>query len=76
MQTANVAAAYDRWASIYDLVFGGVFAHRRRQAVIVAEKAGGRVLEVGKAEREPDRAKPRRAAFLQERARADNPAAR
>jgi phosphatidylethanolamine/phosphatidyl-N-methylethanolamine N-methyltransferase len=47
MQTANVAAAYDRWAPIYDLVFGGVFADGRRQAIVAAEQAGGRVLEVG-----------------------------
>jgi phosphatidylethanolamine/phosphatidyl-N-methylethanolamine N-methyltransferase len=47
MQTANVAAAYDRWAPIYDLVFGGVFADGRRQAIVAAEMAGGRVLEVG-----------------------------
>lgn len=47
MQTANVAAAYDRWAPIYDLVFGGVFADGRRQAIVAAERAGGRVLEVG-----------------------------
>lgn len=47
MQTAGVAAAYDRWAPIYDLVFGAVFKVGRRQAVIAAEEIGGRVLEVG-----------------------------
>jgi phosphatidylethanolamine/phosphatidyl-N-methylethanolamine N-methyltransferase len=47
MQTAGVAAAYDRWAPIYDLVFGGVFATGRREAIAVAEQAGGRILEVG-----------------------------
>lgn len=47
MQTAGVAAAYDRWAPIYDLVFGQVFAIGRRRAVIAAEQAGRRVLEVG-----------------------------
>lgn len=47
MQTAGVAAAYDRWAPVYDLVFGAVFKIGRRQAVIAAEKIGGRVLEVG-----------------------------
>lgn len=47
MQTASVAAAYDRWAPIYDLVFGGVFANGRRQAIVAAEQVGGRVLEVG-----------------------------
>jgi phosphatidylethanolamine/phosphatidyl-N-methylethanolamine N-methyltransferase len=47
MHTAGVAAAYDRWAPIYDIVFGGVFATGRREAVAAAERIGGRVLEVG-----------------------------
>jgi len=47
MQTANVAAAYDRWAPIYDLIFGNVFANGRLQAIAAAEQVGGRVLEVG-----------------------------
>ena len=47
MHTAGVAAAYDRWAPIYDLVFGGVFATGRREAVTAAEQIGGKVLEVG-----------------------------
>lgn len=47
MQTAGVAAAYDRWAPIYDLVFGQVFANGRRQSIEAAERVGGRVLEVG-----------------------------
>jgi phosphatidylethanolamine/phosphatidyl-N-methylethanolamine N-methyltransferase len=47
MQTASVAAAYDKWAPIYDLVFGGVFKDGRRQAIVAAEQVGGRVLEVG-----------------------------
>lgn len=47
MQTASVAAAYDKWAPIYDLVFGGVFKDGRRQAIEAAEAIGGRVLEVG-----------------------------
>ena len=47
MHTAGVAAAYDRWAPIYDLVFGGVFATGRREAVAAAERIGGKVLEVG-----------------------------
>lgn len=47
VQTARVAAAYDRWAPIYDLVFGAVFKIGRRQAVVAAEEVGGRVLEVG-----------------------------
>ena len=47
MQTATVAAAYDRWAPIYDLVFGGVFRKGRREAIVAAERVGGRILEVG-----------------------------
>jgi phosphatidylethanolamine/phosphatidyl-N-methylethanolamine N-methyltransferase len=47
MQTASVAAAYDKWAPIYDLVFGGVFKDGRRQAIVAAEQVGGRILEVG-----------------------------
>jgi len=47
MQTASVAAAYDRWAPVYDLVFGGVFANGRKQAIAAAERVGGRILEVG-----------------------------
>ncbi len=47
MQTAGVAAAYDRWAPIYDLVFGGVFKTGRSEAIIAAERIGGRILEVG-----------------------------
>lgn len=47
MQTAGVAAAYDRWAPIYDVVFGGVFATGRREAIAAAEGIGGRILEVG-----------------------------
>lgn len=47
MQTAGVATAYDRWAPIYDLVFGNVFATGRREAIDAAERIGGRVLEVG-----------------------------
>lgn len=47
MHTIGVAAAYDRWAPIYDLVFGGVFATGRREAVTAAEKIGGKILEVG-----------------------------
>lgn len=47
MQTAGVATAYDRWAPIYDLVFGSVFATGRREAIEAAERVGGRILEVG-----------------------------
>jgi phosphatidylethanolamine/phosphatidyl-N-methylethanolamine N-methyltransferase len=47
MQTASVATAYDRWAPVYDLVFGNVFATGRREAIEAAERIGGRILEVG-----------------------------
>ena len=42
-----VEQAYDRWAPIYDLVFGGVFSKGRRAAIAATNKIGGRVLEVG-----------------------------
>ena len=44
---ANVERAYARWAPIYDLVFGAVFARGRRAAIVAAERIGGRILEVG-----------------------------
>jgi phosphatidylethanolamine/phosphatidyl-N-methylethanolamine N-methyltransferase len=42
-----VENAYDRWAPIYDLVFGGVFSKGRRAAILATNAIGGRVLEVG-----------------------------
>jgi phosphatidylethanolamine/phosphatidyl-N-methylethanolamine N-methyltransferase len=42
-----VETAYDRWAPIYDLVFGGVFSKGRRAAILATNNIGGRVLEVG-----------------------------
>ena len=42
-----VENAYDRWAPVYDLVFGGVFSKGRRAAILAANNIGGRVLEVG-----------------------------
>jgi phosphatidylethanolamine/phosphatidyl-N-methylethanolamine N-methyltransferase len=42
-----VERAYDRWAPVYDLVFGPVFERGRRAAIIAAERIGGRILEVG-----------------------------
>ena len=42
-----VEQAYDRWAPVYDLVFGGVFSKGRRAAIQATNKIGGRVLEVG-----------------------------
>lgn len=47
MRTEGVAKAYDRWAPIYDLVFGKVFARGRSAAIEAAERAGERILEVG-----------------------------
>lgn len=47
MQTAGVTKAYDRWAPIYDLVFGRVFETGRALSIAAAERVGGRVLEVG-----------------------------
>src|ERR1700759_1346291 len=43
----SVEQAYDRWAPIYDLVFGGVFSKGRDAAIEATNKLGGRVLEVG-----------------------------
>jgi phosphatidylethanolamine/phosphatidyl-N-methylethanolamine N-methyltransferase len=47
MNTQGVANAYGRLAPIYDLVFGPVFRHGRSEAIKVAERIGGRILEVG-----------------------------
>lgn len=49
LKTAGVTAAYDRWAPIYDLVFGKVFSEGRSDAIVAAEAAapGGRLLDVG-----------------------------
>jgi phosphatidylethanolamine/phosphatidyl-N-methylethanolamine N-methyltransferase len=43
----TVEQAYDRWAPVYDLVFGGVFSKGRKAAIHATNKIGGRVLEVG-----------------------------
>jgi phosphatidylethanolamine/phosphatidyl-N-methylethanolamine N-methyltransferase len=42
-----VERAYDRWAPVYDLVFGPVFERGRRASIEAAERIGGRILEVG-----------------------------
>ena len=47
MDRGGVAEAYDRWAPIYDLVFGPVFRRGRQAAVVAAEQIGGKILEVG-----------------------------
>jgi phosphatidylethanolamine/phosphatidyl-N-methylethanolamine N-methyltransferase len=43
----TIAKAYARWAPIYDLVFGAVFAPGRRASIAAAERIGGRILDVG-----------------------------
>lgn len=43
----GVAKAYARWAPIYDLVFGKVFAKGRTASIAAADRIGGRVLDVG-----------------------------
>src|SRR5688572_14415299 len=43
----TVERAYDRWAPIYDLVFGAVFERGRRASLEAVERVGGRILEVG-----------------------------
>ena len=43
----RVAKAYARWAPIYDLVFGKVFAAGRMASIAAAERIGGRILDVG-----------------------------
>lgn len=47
MHAAGVAKAYDRWAPVYDLVFGPVFRQGRTAAIRAAENVGTRILEVG-----------------------------
>ena len=47
MQSARVSTAYSQWAPVYDVVFGPVFRAGRLAAVTVAERVGGRILEVG-----------------------------
>jgi len=44
---ASITRAYDRWAPVYDLVFGKVFETGRAASIAAAESVGGRILEVG-----------------------------
>ena len=49
-QTINkeaIIGAYDRWAPVYDIVFGPIFQRGRQAAIEAAERIGGRILEVG-----------------------------
>ena len=43
----GVTKAYARWAPVYDLVFGKVFAKGRAASIAAADRIGGRVLDVG-----------------------------
>jgi phosphatidylethanolamine/phosphatidyl-N-methylethanolamine N-methyltransferase len=43
----TIAKAYARWAPVYDLVFGAVFARGRKASIAAAERVGGRILDVG-----------------------------
>lgn len=47
LDRGTVEQAYDRWAPVYDLVFGGVFSKGRQAAITATNTIGGRVLEVG-----------------------------
>lgn len=47
MDREGVVKTYDRWAPVYDLVFGQVFEKARKSAIAACEAVGGRVLEVG-----------------------------
>jgi phosphatidylethanolamine/phosphatidyl-N-methylethanolamine N-methyltransferase len=47
IDSAKVAKTYDRWAPVYDVVFGSIFAQARRTAVDAGNRRGGRILEVG-----------------------------
>jgi phosphatidylethanolamine/phosphatidyl-N-methylethanolamine N-methyltransferase len=44
---STVAKAYARWAPVYDFVFGAVFDAGRKASIAVAERIGGRILDVG-----------------------------
>jgi phosphatidylethanolamine/phosphatidyl-N-methylethanolamine N-methyltransferase len=47
IDSSTVAKAYARWAPVYDLVFGKVFEHGRKESIKAAERIGGRILDVG-----------------------------
>jgi phosphatidylethanolamine/phosphatidyl-N-methylethanolamine N-methyltransferase len=47
LDQTTVRKAYARWAPVYDLVFGALFARGRQAAIAAAEQVGGRILEVG-----------------------------
>jgi len=43
----TVAKVYERWAPVYDLVFGPVFDRGRHAAIAATERINGRILDVG-----------------------------
>jgi phosphatidylethanolamine/phosphatidyl-N-methylethanolamine N-methyltransferase len=47
LDIGTIAKAYARWAPVYDLVFGPVFARGRAASIAAAERIGGRILDVG-----------------------------
>src|SRR3974377_1632884 len=47
IDTKTSTKAYGKWAPVYDIVFGAVFARGRAAAIQAAERIGGRILEVG-----------------------------
>ncbi|MBR3371425.1 MAG: methyltransferase domain-containing protein [Rhodobacteraceae bacterium] len=47
MKPEAITASYRRWAPIYDMTFGRITNTGRRHATRVANKTGGKVLEVG-----------------------------
>lgn len=44
---SGIEKAYQRWAPVYDLVFGKVFDKGRQSTIAAADRIGGRVLDVG-----------------------------
>jgi len=42
-----VARVYERWAPVYDLVFGPIFERGRHAAIAATERITGRILDVG-----------------------------
>jgi phosphatidylethanolamine/phosphatidyl-N-methylethanolamine N-methyltransferase len=47
MSRADVERTYDRWAPVYDTVFGSIFESARRAAIAACEDVSGKILEVG-----------------------------
>src|ERR1700730_14769419 len=47
LDNLTVTKGYQRWAPVYELVFGAVCEQGRRAAIAAANRVGGRILEVG-----------------------------